>query len=142
MKQSFIEASTPTAAPSIEECDGPTRLALYRKMREIRAFEEKVFFLFSTEPMPGALHQYDGQEAVAVGVCAHLSPDDYVVSTHRGHGHCIAKGADINRMMAELFAKDTGGILRACGRLQVPKSGAPQALMPPAGSASAWMVPV
>jgi len=77
-------------------------------MVEIRAFEEKVFHLFSTEPMPGALHQYNGQEAIAVGVCACLTPKDYIASTHRGHGHCLAKGANIDRMMAELFAKDTG----------------------------------
>lgn len=89
-------------------------LRIYRKMVEIRKFEEKVFYLFSTEPMPGALHQYNGQEAVAVGVCENLTQEDYVTSTHRGHGHCIAKNADINRMMAELFAKDTGSC-RAMG---------------------------
>jgi TPP-dependent pyruvate/acetoin dehydrogenase alpha subunit len=87
---------------------------LYRTMVEIRMFEQKVFHLFSTEAMPGPLHQYDGQEAVAVGVCANLNRDDYVTSTHRGHGHCIAKGARINRMMAELFAKETGSC-RAMG---------------------------
>jgi len=93
----------------------PARLLqAYRKMVEIRRFEEKVFHLFSTEPMPGPLHQYNGQEAVAVGVCEHLTRDDYVTSTHRGHGHCIAKGADINKMMAELFARD-GGSCRAMG---------------------------
>lgn len=123
MEQSFMEASASLLPPSLEECDGPTRLALYRRMREIRAFEEKVFYLFSTEPMPGALHQYDGQEAVAVGVCAHLSTDDYVVSTHRGHGHCIAKGADINRMMAELFAKDTGSCRGMGGSMHLAEFG-------------------
>lgn len=83
-------------------------LELYRQMIRIRRFEEKLFELFSTRPMPGSMHQYNGEEAVAVGVCAHLNKDDYVTSTHRGHGHCIAKGADINAVMAEMFAKRTG----------------------------------
>ncbi len=83
-------------------------LKLYGKMVEIRKFEEKLFFLFSTKPMPGSMHQYIGEEAVAVGVCAHLNNDDYVTSTHRGHGHCIAKGADLNAVMAEMYAKRTG----------------------------------
>ncbi|MHB1483687.1 MAG: thiamine pyrophosphate-dependent dehydrogenase E1 component subunit alpha [Saccharofermentanales bacterium] len=81
---------------------------LYRKMVEIRKFEEKLFYLFSTRMMPGSMHQYNGEEAVAVGVCANLDKDDFITSTHRGHGHCIAKGADINAVMAEMFAKKTG----------------------------------
>jgi len=85
-----------------------TALKLYRTMVKIRKFEEKLFYLFSTRPMPGSMHQYNGEEAVAAGVCAHLSEDDYVTSTHRGHGHCIAKGADLNAVMAEMFAKKTG----------------------------------
>ncbi len=85
-----------------------TALDLYRTMVRIRAFEEKLFFLFSTRAMPGSMHQYDGQEAVAAGVCARLAPEDYVSSTHRGHGHCIAKGADLKAVMAEMFAKSTG----------------------------------
>ena len=83
-------------------------LGLFRKMLEIRKFEEKLYFLFSTRLMPGSMHQYNGQEAVAVGVCANLHRNDYITSTHRGHGHCIAKGADINAVMAEMFAKKTG----------------------------------
>jgi len=85
-----------------------TALELYRTMVVMRKFEEKLFYLFSTRAMPGSMHQYNGQEAVAAGVCAHLSRDDYITSTHRGHGHCIAKGADINAVMAEMFAKSTG----------------------------------
>ena len=81
---------------------------LYRKMVEIRTFEEMLYHLFLTRPMPGSMHQYNGQEAVAVGVCAHLNKDDYITSTHRGHGHCIAKGAPIRAIMAEMFAKKTG----------------------------------
>ncbi len=83
-------------------------LSLYEQMVKIRKFEEKLYEVFLTRPMPGSMHQYNGQEAVAVGVCAHLNKDDYVSSTHRGHGHCIAKGADINAIMAEMFAKKTG----------------------------------
>ena len=83
-------------------------LELYRRMVQIRKFEEKLYQLFLTTPMPGSMHQYNGQEAVAVGVCAHLNRDDYITSTHRGHGHCIAKGAPIRAIMAEMFAKQTG----------------------------------
>lgn len=85
-----------------------TALALYETMLTIRKFEEKLFELFSTRVMPGSMHQYNGEEAVAAGVCACLNETDYITSTHRGHGHCIAKGADINRVMAEMFAKATG----------------------------------
>jgi pyruvate dehydrogenase E1 component alpha subunit len=88
--------------------DKKTALDLYRTMVRIRRFEEKLFFLFSTRPMPGSMHQYDGEEAVAVGVCAHLGHEDYITSTHRGHGHCIAKGANLKAVMAEMFAKATG----------------------------------
>jgi TPP-dependent pyruvate/acetoin dehydrogenase alpha subunit len=88
--------------------DKQIALLLYKRMVEIRQFEEELFRLFANRPMPGTMHQYIGQEAVAVGVCAHLTKEDYVTSTHRGHGHCIAKGADINAVMAEMFAKKTG----------------------------------
>lgn len=83
-------------------------LELYKTMVRIRKFEEKLYYLFSTRAMPGSMHQYNGEEAVAVGVCANLDKSDYITSTHRGHGHCIAKGADINAVMAEMFAKKTG----------------------------------
>ncbi len=83
-------------------------LTLYKQMVQIRRFEEELYQLFLKRPMPGSMHQYVGQEAVAVGVCAHLTREDYVSSTHRGHGHCIAKGVDIKGIMAEMFAKKTG----------------------------------
>jgi len=85
-------------------------LALYllRKMLEIRFFEEKVVDQYARGNVPGLAHLYIGEEAVAVGVCANLKDDDMITSTHRGHGHCIAKGADLNRMMAELFGKKDG----------------------------------
>jgi pyruvate dehydrogenase E1 component alpha subunit len=88
--------------------DKALALELYRTMLLIRRFEEKLYFLFSTRDMPGSMHQYNGQEAVAAGVCAHLARTDYITSTHRGHGHCIAKGADVRAVMAEMFAKSTG----------------------------------
>ena len=82
--------------------------ALYRGMVACREFENRLYNLFLTETMPGTMHQYTGQEAVAVGVCAALRPDDYITSTHRGHGHAIAKGVPFSSLMAEMFAKDTG----------------------------------
>lgn len=85
-----------------------TAIGFYKKMVKIRKFEEKLYYLFSTRVMPGSMHQYNGQEAVAVGVCANLTDNDYITSTHRGHGHCLAKGADVNAVMAEMFAKKTG----------------------------------
>jgi len=81
---------------------------MYRKMLEIRQFEEKVYELYGQNLVPGTIHLYAGQEAVAVGVCANLRREDYIVSTHRGHGHCIAKGADLKRVMAEILGKKTG----------------------------------
>ncbi|GAA5174810.1 thiamine pyrophosphate-dependent dehydrogenase E1 component subunit alpha [Pseudonocardia eucalypti] len=77
-------------------------------MWTIRRFEEAVDELFARGLMHGTMHLSIGQEASATGVCLALRPDDYITSTHRGHGHCIAKGADLTRMMAELLAKDTG----------------------------------
>jgi pyruvate dehydrogenase E1 component alpha subunit len=83
-------------------------LYAYTTMKKIRLFEEKVLELFTEGQMPGFAHLYAGEEAMATGVCAHLTKKDYVTSTHRGHGHCIAKGADIRLMMAELYGKSTG----------------------------------
>jgi pyruvate dehydrogenase E1 component alpha subunit len=81
---------------------------MYRKMFEIRSFEDKVFQLYSQNLVPGTIHLYGGEEAVAVGVCSNLKKDDYITSTHRGHGHCIAKGAEPKRIMAEILGKQTG----------------------------------
>ena len=84
------------------------RVSLYEKMVTIRLFEEKIQDLYSRGSVPGLAHLYIGEEAVATGVCAHLRKEDYITSTHRGHGHVIAKGADLKYMMAELFGKKTG----------------------------------
>ncbi len=80
----------------------------YRDMVTIRLFEERVQVEFTKGAIPGFVHLYAGQEASAVGVCLDLRPEDNIASTHRGHGHCIAKGCDINGMMAELFGRSTG----------------------------------
>lgn len=83
-------------------------LDMYRRMQVIRRFEYTVKDLFARAVIIGALHLYVGEEAVAVGAISNLGPDDYVTSTHRGHGHLIARGVDINRMMAELYGKESG----------------------------------
>jgi pyruvate dehydrogenase E1 component alpha subunit len=85
-----------------------TLMEHYRRMRRIRAFEEKLAELVNSGRLAGFLHLYAGEEAVAVGVCAHLDDRDYLASTHRGHGHCIAKGVDVRGMMAELFGRASG----------------------------------
>ncbi len=89
--------------PTPEQC-----LVAYRRMRTIRSFEEKLAELVNLGKLGGFLHLYLGEEAVATGVCAHLGDADVVASTHRGHGHCIAKGVDVRGMMAELFGRRTG----------------------------------
>ncbi len=81
---------------------------MHKQMLKIRFFEEKVFDLYAQNLVPGTIHLYLGEEAIAVGVCSVLRKDDYITSTHRGHGHCIAKGADLKRTMAEILGKKTG----------------------------------
>ena len=80
-------------------------LRAYRSMSTIRRFEERVQEEFSKGGIPGFVHLYAGEEASAVGMCMHLGDGDYIASTHRGHGHSIAKGCDVTGMMHELFAK-------------------------------------
>src|SRR5215471_11570904 len=83
-------------------------LRMYRRMQMIRLFEEQVNELYTRAFMPGLAHLYVGEEAVAVGICEALRADDYITSTHRGHGHCVAKGASPDRMFAELLGKESG----------------------------------
>ncbi len=83
-------------------------LDLYKRMLLIRYFEEKAYDIFGTGVIAGTLHTYMGQEAIAAGIIANLTNDDFITSTHRGHGHVLAKGASPDRMMAELFGKETG----------------------------------
>jgi len=83
-------------------------MRMYRRMVMIREFEEQVNELYTRALMPGLAHLYVGEEAVAVGICEALRPTDYITSTHRGHGHCVAKGASPDRMFAELLGKEAG----------------------------------
>jgi TPP-dependent pyruvate/acetoin dehydrogenase alpha subunit len=88
--------------------DNQTLIDLYTTMLTIRRFEERVAAEFYAGKIIGFVHSYIGQEAIASGVCSHLSKKDRIVSHHRGHGHCIAKGADMKRMMAEIYGTKTG----------------------------------
>ena len=90
------------------EISKETLLGMYRKMLTIRRFEERAAELYAAGRMPGFVHLYVGEEAVATGVCASLTDRDFITSTHRGHGHVIAKGGKIDLMMAELYGKATG----------------------------------
>ncbi|MEM2682061.1 MAG: thiamine pyrophosphate-dependent enzyme, partial [Zestosphaera sp.] len=83
-------------------------LSFYETMLKIRIFEETVAKLFYSSEIPGFIHLYIGEEAIATGVIHALRRDDYIVSTHRGHGHIIAKGVDLKKLMAELYGKETG----------------------------------
>jgi acetoin:2,6-dichlorophenolindophenol oxidoreductase subunit alpha len=100
-------------------------LATYEQMARIRQFELQVNQLYMGAKMPGLAHLYVGQEAVAVGVCNALRPDDYVTSTHRGHGHCLAKGARVDQMFAELLGKEDGYCHGKGGSMHIadPESG-------------------
>jgi len=83
-------------------------LTAYRTMRTIREFEERLHIEFATGDIPGFVHLYAGEEASGVGVCMHLDDRDRIASTHRGHGHCIAKGCDVDGMMAEIYGRKDG----------------------------------
>jgi pyruvate dehydrogenase E1 component alpha subunit len=96
------------APPGTGELTAEQLLEAYRVMRTIRDFEERLHTEFATGDIPGFVHLYAGEEAIAAGVMAHLRTDDFVASTHRGHGHAIAKGCDVKAMMAEIYGKATG----------------------------------
>jgi len=100
--------STATESINNAASEAQQGLRFYRQMLAIRLFEERVNELYTRALMPGLAHLYIGEEAVAVGVCEALRPDDYITSTHRGHGHCLAKGAAPDRMFAELLGKESG----------------------------------
>jgi TPP-dependent pyruvate/acetoin dehydrogenase alpha subunit len=97
-----------TKDQSMSEIDREQWLHMYQQMFKIRAFEEQVNELYQGAKMPGLAHLYIGEEAIAVGVCEALNREDYITSTHRGHGHCLAKGASVDKMFAELLGKDAG----------------------------------
>src|ERR1700674_1451176 len=100
-------------------------LRMYRQMMAIRLFEENVNELYTRALMPGLAHLYIGEEAVAVGICEALRHDDYITSTHRGHGHCVAKGASPDKMFAELLGKKAGYCKGKGGSMHIadPKTG-------------------
>lgn len=102
------KAGETRAAGAIAELQRERLLDMYLKMNHIRNFEEKVAYFFSRGMIHGTTHLYVGEEAVAVGATGALHTDDLITSTHRGHGHCIGKGIDLNRMMAELLGKEAG----------------------------------
>jgi len=95
-----VERTQPTAAPAL--------LEMYQAMVLVREVEQALVRLFAENRVPGFLHSYIGEEATAVGVCAALREDDYITSTHRGHGHIVAKGADLGRFFAEIYGKEAG----------------------------------
>ena len=103
-----VERTQPGSAATTTEVDASHELDLYRRMQLIRRFEERVYLLYLQGEIPGTLHQSQGQEAVAVGVCDVLRRTDWITSTHRPHGHALAKGVDLRAAMAELFGKATG----------------------------------
>src|SRR5512139_3049110 len=115
------KSQAPTRAPAHDE----RWLHFYRQMLKIRLFEEEVNQLYLGAKMPGLAHLYIGEEAVAVGVCETLYKDDYITSTHRGHGHCLAKGAAIDLMFAELLGKAAGYCRGKGGSMHIadPESG-------------------
>jgi pyruvate dehydrogenase E1 component alpha subunit len=104
---------------TVQELTPDQLLDAYRVMRTIRDFEERVHKEFATGEIPGFVHLYAGEEASAAGVCAHLDQRDAIASTHRGHGHCIAKGVDVKAMMAEIYGRTTGSCQGKGGSMHI-----------------------
>jgi len=109
-----VELSRESRVVGEDAPDRATLVRMYETMVTIRAFETRLVELFNAGKLGGVLHVYIGEEACAAGSCIHLDAGDYLLTSHRGHGHVLAKGADMNRMMAELFARETG-LCRARG---------------------------
>lgn len=104
---------------TVEVLDPDIAMSIHRTMVRIRVFESRVQELFSAGKLPGFVHTYVGEEAIAAGVCANLGPEDYITSTHRGHGHAIAKGMSLRPLMAELYGKATGACQGRGGSMHV-----------------------
>lgn len=102
-----------------QKLDKERLLRMYEQMVTIRHFEERAGKEFAGGKIPGFVHLYAGEEAVAVGVCAHLTDDDFITSHHRGHGHCIAKGVDLREMVAELLGKESGACRGKGGSMHI-----------------------
>jgi len=133
-----LDALNPGGRPPLLP-DAETAIALYAVMRRIREFEDRVFAYFRAGRIPGTVHQYQGQEAVAAGVCAHLRRSDYITSTHRPHGHAIAKGIPLQEMAAELFGSPAGCCRGYGGSMHM---GCFERGMPPASAIVAGGVPI
>ncbi len=99
--------------------DSPLLLKMYEQMMTIRHFEERAGREFAAGKVPGFVHLYAGEEAVAIGVCSHLTDDDFITSHHRGHGHCIAKGVDVCAMVAELLGREAGACRGKGGSMHI-----------------------
>src|SRR5690349_23414684 len=99
--------------------DAARLLKMYEQMVRIRLFEERAGREFAAGKVPGFVHLYAGEEAVAVGVCSHLTDDDFITSHHRGHGHCIAKGVDVREMVAELLGRESGACRGKGGSMHI-----------------------
>lgn len=108
MSESRSQCRSASIADATPALDRERQLALYRKMVLIRKVEEMLGNASRAAELPGPVHLYVGQEAIAVGVCDHLAPDDWIASTHRGHGHFLAKGGDTTAMVAEVFGRESG----------------------------------
>src|SRR5271166_2720757 len=106
-------------AKTVLQLDKAGLLKAYRTMRTIREFEERVHMEFAKGDIPGFVHLYAGEEACAVGIITHLTDIDRIASTHRGHGHCIAKGVDVRQMMAEIYGKATGACRGKGGSMHI-----------------------
>src|SRR2546422_2339045 len=104
---------------SAQTLDKSQLLRMYEQMETIRVFEERAGKEFASGKVPGFVHLYAGEEAVAVGVCAHLTDDDYITSHHRGHGHCIAKGVSLREMAAELLGREAGACRGKGGSMHI-----------------------
>jgi 2-oxoisovalerate dehydrogenase E1 component len=119
-EQTVIAGSPEVAEASV---DAPSLLKMYRRMLRIRSFEMSAAALYKESEIPGFVHLSIGQEATAVGACWHLSDADAITSTHRGHGHCIAKGLDTKSMMAELMGRDAGACRGRGGSMHIADPG-------------------
>src|SRR5947209_4211681 len=109
----------PNVGTGMHTLDKSLLLKMYEQMLTIRHFEERAGREFAADKFPGFVHLYAGEEAVAVGVCTHLTDDDFITSHHRGHGHCIAKGVDVQAMVAELLGREAGACRGKGGSMHI-----------------------
>src|SRR6266568_1131499 len=114
-----IMVTEPNVGTGTHTLDKSLLLKMYEQMLTIRRFEERAGKEFAAGRIPGFVHLYAGEEAVAVGVCTHLSDDDFITSHHRGHGHCIAKGVDVQAMVAELLGREAGACRGKGGSMHI-----------------------